>query len=116
MAGLSHRRHRTRSWPFPKRSEPACCKYLECVIEYAQYYLLGVFDQWTPERWLSSHACSTCLLKSPLHPFIPLPPNSSLVWPARLPVWSAQSAISPQLAFMGAINEPSLTCPARVAT
>jgi hypothetical protein len=34
-----------RFWPFTKRSEPACCKYLECVIEYAQYYLLGAFYQ-----------------------------------------------------------------------
>ncbi len=36
--------------PFPNLSEPACCKYLGCMIKYAQYYLLGVFDQWTPER------------------------------------------------------------------
>src|SRR5438132_11500067 len=98
--------------PFPKISEFACCKYVGGVIEYAQYYLLGVFYQWTPERWLSSLLYSTSLLESRLPPFILAPPNSSHAWAARLPAWSAQSAISPRLASMGTTNERSPICPA----
>src|SRR5258708_34130584 len=102
--------------PFPKISELACCKYVGGVIEYGQYYLVGVFYQSTPERWLSSLLYSTSLLESRLPPFILAPPNSSHAWAARLPAWSAQSAISPRLASMGTTNERSPICPVRAPT
>src|SRR6266852_2451017 len=114
--GNTNPQHRQKLWPFPKISEPACCKYLVYVIEYTRHYLLGVFFQWTPERWLSSLLYSTCPLESRSYPFIPVPLNSSFAWRVMLQARCVQSVTSLRLASTGTTRERLPICPVRVVT